>query len=309
MLFDEVGYDPSMGLGAGAFHGNAGWHDLSPPPLPPPISSSAIFAHEFLAHPSGGRNGTEPVSTMDSTESSGAIIITAVRPSEPSDPLDGFGDVGGAQENEFSGIPADGAGGGWGDSEVLTVARDPSLPPLTPEQQAIVDKLVHRYSEWLGSLQGLPPGAFFTLPDGSIVTATTLIEIFSSIDFVLYPNGYDFKNGGNGAADPNGGDPVLRITIGQLDINMRASDSVAWYLTHELAHLTPAGQAMNNSMTQLNSDGGAQITSSEWSANEQFANSLGRAIAEATGYTFGEPFLQQGAPYGYGGTVSYNPGQ
>lgn len=309
MLFDDIGFDPSMGLAAGTFHqGNAGWngHDALLT-LPPTSSPSAAFAHEFHARAFWGDDDIDltPV-TMSASETGTPIVIVKY---VTSDPTDGFGDPGGAEEQEFSGIPADGSGGGYSDSDELTVSRDPSLPPLSAEQQAVVDKLIHRFAEWLGSLRGLPLGAFFTLPDGSTVTASQLVDRFSNIDFVLFPTGHDFGNGGNGAAVLNGGNPILMITIGQLANNMTTLDSAAWYLTHELAHLTDAGQAMNNSMTQFGSPGGAQITSSEWTANEQFANSLGRAIAQAAGYTFGPAFLEQGAPYGYGGTVSYSTGQ
>jgi hypothetical protein len=127
-----------------------------------------------------------------------------------------------------------------------------------------------------------------------------VLQIWSLTDFVLYPANYDFNNlannSGAGSADYNNGNPVVSLRVDQLVQNMANQNSIAWYFTHELAHMTTVGQARNAFMYNSNSEGGTIRTAAEETANETFADFLGGAIATAAGFRFPVDWK---SPYGW----------
>lgn len=204
-------------------------------------------------------------------------------------------------------LSPDSGGSPLADEDAVQVSI--KLDYLTEEEKKVVEDLIRSYYTWVDYLASLPPSTIFYLPDGQTATATELLGMFRLSDFEVYPNEFPHGNGGAGFADYNGGNPILGINIDQLSKNMSTDDQTAWYFTHELAHMTAAGRAFNNAMDDSTSPGGLETTQSEWDSNEQYANSLGDAIARASGYTFSAIWQASGAPGGYYGTVTWSISQ
>lgn len=142
--------------------------------------------------------------------------------------------------------------------------------------------------------------------NGNSITGQEVSNFFKNVDILVTTKTYD--NGGVGEAHsrsgPQGHDVLLEISIAGLvqymgnpssngdvlfpDLN----EGLSW-LTHEMAHVTQAGQNMN----QAYHNG-----SVSWTANEQFAWSGGKAILEMAGLETFHPPGQGG--YGDPFTVS-----
>ncbi len=174
------------------------------------------------------------------------------------------------------------------DSDEHEIRMNEITRSLTPEEQAAIGKLRAAIARMDNLLASLPSTATFTMKDGTVVTIAQLRAAWAATDFRIVDNNVPFNNGstalpGVGAADFNGGDPILSIKIGDLIGWMATNASANLYILHDLAHVTSAGQAYWSGMYAPGSEGGATRTDAEHAANEQWANDFARAIANATG--------------------------
>gem|GEM_PF-4660208 len=167
--------------------------------------------------------------------------------------------------------------------------------PLTAEEQAAVDQLRASMTSMLTGLNSLPAGSYFLMNDGTKVSVDEVIKLLSYTDFQLWPAGTNFGNGGQGMPDWNGGNPIFHIDIAALVTLHAQQGGMAYYLLHELGHITQAGRDRNVAMYDPNSPSGTTMTQAEYLANEQWTNALANMIA----LVIGAPFL--GSPAnGYG---------
>ena len=306
MLFDDL---PPLNFCPGQFNTEL-WSDLDPaaplglqPGFEPPTFD--LFKSVNESDTSAAASGTlslQSSSTSDSVDG-GEVVVIAYREMQTgtggsSAPKWADSRVSRSPDNTatYETLP---------DQDVVTVSKAPGMGPLTAEQRAYIQDLLESYPQWLAYLQSLPPNQSYTMPDGRTTTAAQAAYIFSLVDLVIYPVGYDFGNGGAGYADNITGNPVLSIAIDQLGRNMATDDMTAYYFTHELAHMTGAGMGFYESMRTSGQDGNT-ITTDEWSLIERYANSLGDAIARSAGYTFSQTWQSSGAPGGYYGPVVIN---
>jgi hypothetical protein len=156
--------------------------------------------------------------------------------------------------------------------------------PLTPQQLEAVEQLRVRIGLTTEMLNALPANGLFTFPDGKTVTVAELRQLWARADFVITNNSYA-DNGipgtpGAGAAIRNNGDPVFEINVDYLTNSAMVHDWTAFfYVLHELAHVTLAGDA---SFWSMYADG--VRTDDEFRRNEAFATSLAIAIGAAADY-------------------------
>lgn len=173
--------------------------------------------------------------------------------------------------------------------------------PLTPAQQDAIAKLHMTIDQITALLNSLPPNGIFTFPDGSTVTVAELKELWSRADFVVTDQHFDngtLLHRGGGSADRNGGDPIFSVNVEDLIGFMLNVNTSMGYILHELSHVTLNGFAHT---TAINAD--HVVTDAEFAANEAWANSLERAIYEATGNHFSDGFL---AWYSWGPSPTFS---
>lgn len=238
------------------------------------------------------------VSTTPPPAEDGAIVVVGTRYDRPTfnfGTFDPFISVAGSLSSSY----AYEVGETMLDADNVTIELHPDLGPLTPEQQALIDKLRTNYNQWVDYIKTLNPNALFVFPDGTSISAGDLVNAFRLGDFVIYPAGYNFNNGptgtnsslyGGGGANYNNGNPIFGVAIDQLANYMLNANMTAWYFTHELAHATAVGAARTAAMYGVNSPGGTAVTAEEFQANEAWADAFGRQIAQAAGYTFTNGF-------------------
>jgi len=198
--------------------------------------------------------------------------------------------------------PYGGGGGGGGgepgspppppaDARSYDVDTSEMKVPLTPAQQAAVDTLRSVVAPRLASVLGDPSASgTWTSPEGEVRLSELSLRM-DYADFRILPDDYPINNGtaalpGAGFADFNGGNPILSIRISDLVGYMASPENQNLYILHELVHVTTAGKAYSDGMYAPGSDGGATRTPAEHNANEAWANSMARAIAEANGLGF-----------------------
>lgn len=106
------------------------------------------------------------------------------------------------------------------------------------------------------------------------------IDIISDAPTNNTPSGV---HGSAGYAIRNNGDPIFQITKEGLEGYAAWGEvGITYYFLHELAHVTQSGFDKSNAM-------GNSITASEYRLNEQWANDMAKAIAQAIGMPIDRP--------------------
>lgn len=200
-----------------------------------------------------------------------------------------WGDWGDWGDDWYDGDYGDGGGGdGGGDTappeppaDTASVDVDVQITrPLTASEQQAVNDLKTAVAAADAAIRAIPDNARVTLTDGTVVTGAELKDAWSKTDFQIVENGTPFANGsGRGEADWNGGDPVVRSTIGNLEgYNAHGQAGMNYLVLHELAHFA---EAQRNGLAQAHADG--TYSEAERLDHERDANDIARAIANQGG--------------------------
>jgi hypothetical protein len=169
--------------------------------------------------------------------------------------------------------------------------------PLTPQEQAAVNKLREVIDLAKMRINEMPDNAILRLSDGRTITGRELKDVIARLDVEIY-DGRSFANksdkiivGGveqprlnpvsgravGGEADYNGGNPVIRLNIGGLQAYAANTGGVEYLFLHEVGHMVPAGL---QNLATIGADG---ISPAESAAHERMANDIARALAAYVG--------------------------
>jgi hypothetical protein len=161
-----------------------------------------------------------------------------------------------------------------------------NVDPLTPEQEAVVQKFKTAVQDATKAIRGLADDERIQMSDGSVITGKELKELWAKTDFVINPDTKLYDNGTTrGEAAYNDGNPQISFNIGTVDgYEDSGAAGLNFMVLHELGHLTAANRAFDAN------------TSNPQSAVEQMANDIARAIA----YDANIPILGPGPAITYG---------
>lgn len=149
---------------------------------------------------------------------------------------------------------------------------------LTATEQAAVDHLNQSIQKVTDAIAKIADNAKITLSNGSTVTGAELKQIWQNTDFVINENENYANQSGRGEANASTQTVSFNIqTLVDYNANAAGTDYLA---LHELAHMTSAGVASNNSVW---ADG--VLTAAENTANETLANDIAKAIGTQGGIT------------------------
>ncbi len=162
---------------------------------------------------------------------------------------------------------------------------------LTDAQKAIIAEFKVLVNNIAKQLSEIPDNAILTMANGSTITGAQLKAAWARVDFQINPEGFNgYRNGSaRGEADWANGNPVVSFNIDLLEDYAAIGGGLEYLAFHELGHLTLAGRNLNGLL-----DAGG-MTAAENEQNEEFANSVARAISNATG----QPVLAWDPTYGY----------
>jgi hypothetical protein len=144
---------------------------------------------------------------------------------------------------------------------------------------------------------GLGNGASTRLPGGSMVSPGSALSILDHMDFNIVDTGYGSARAGENVTD-SAGHITVNINAGQLAQYDQLAGGINYFILHEIGHDTPAGIASTNSnwaaylgepgigtMTYANQLAN-YVNSTEFRANEAWANTAAQDMAQTWGITF-----------------------
>ena len=247
----------------------------------------------YTAGPSRDGGSTEPDSdapltlTSDSTSSSGdggEIVVIGIRPPD-----------------EGSGGGGIGGGGGLGDptspdeeDQNPGLGEEPALSPdcseanfeaglgvtFDDDERENIETIGAALNALLEGIGALPANGKFVSSTGETIFVYELYSLLVSADWTITDqpqNNAPTAELSTGAAIRNGGDPLFILSERGLMDHGENSFQARAYILHELSHVTAVGDQRN---TDAHYSGGGTSTE-EWRTNEQWANSLAAAIANA----------------------------
>lgn len=153
---------------------------------------------------------------------------------------------------------------------------------LTTEQAGILAQFKALVWGQRAQLAEIPDGHLIPLDGGGVVTGAELKAAWARVDFQINPafTYYPRNQSDRGQADWNFGDPIISLNLNMLD-GYSSLAGLVYLVLHELGHLT---QAARNVTASFRHDG---YSPSELVYMEQYANTIGLAIANATN----QPYL------------------
>lgn len=173
--------------------------------------------------------------------------------------------------------PDGGEGGASTTTDESAVMVEINVPNPTLAQQAAIDAFLQAIERADKAIKNLRDDAKIRLYDGSIVTGRELKDLWAKTDFVINPDTVDYDNRpdvvqNRGAADYNGGDPIISQNIGNLvGYHAHQEAGMNYLVGHELGHLTAANRFHDGTVANANA------------LYEQMAKDISRAIAHSAG--------------------------
>lgn len=171
--------------------------------------------------------------------------------------------------------PNDGSGATDSDESEVTVTI--KIPNPTDAQKVIIAKALEAISREDAAIRSIPDSKRITLRDGSTVTGAELKADWLKTDFEINPAGTVYGVGTaspqpRGAANYNGGDPLIQVNIDILGGYAASGDAgLNFWVGHEVGHLTAANRNHDGTVVDANA------------RYEQMANDISRAIAHSGG--------------------------